>query len=148
MADFHTGHVGLNVSDLARSSSFYRDLLGLETKLESQEKGRRFALLGRGNDIVLTLWEQAKAGFSPSGAGLHHLSFRAESMDQVRRAEKELRARGVEFAYEGIVPHAEGTPSGGIFFRDPDGIRLEFFAPAGAEGEPAPVQGAPSCGFF
>lgn len=148
MAHFHTGHVGLNVSDLSRSKSFYRDLFGFETTLESEEKGRRFVLLGRGADIVLTLWEQAKTGFSPSGAGLHHLSFRAESMDEVRRAEKSLREKGVEFAYEGVVPHAEGTPSGGIFFRDPDGIRLELFAPAGAEDLPAPVQSAPSCGFF
>lgn len=148
MTAFHTGHVGLNVSDLARSKAFYRDIFGFETKMESEEKGRRFVLMGRGPEIVLALWEQAREGFAPGRAGLHHLSFQVGSMDDVRRVERELRARQVEFAYDGIVPHAEGTPSGGIFFRDPDGIRLEIFSGAGAEGLPAPVSGAPSCGFF
>jgi catechol 2,3-dioxygenase-like lactoylglutathione lyase family enzyme len=148
MATFMTGHVGLNVSDLARSKKFYQELLGFETKLESEEKGRKFVLLGRGPDIVVTLWEQARSGYAPAQAGLHHLSFQVGKMDEVRQAEQQLRARGVEFAYDGIVPHAEGMSSGGIFFRDPDGIRLEIFAASGAEGRPAPVADAPSCGFF
>ncbi|HLA74470.1 MAG TPA: VOC family protein, partial [Gammaproteobacteria bacterium] len=34
------------------------------------------------------------------------------------------------------------------FFEDPDGIRLEIYAPSGAAGCQAPMPGAPSCGFF
>jgi lactoylglutathione lyase len=142
------GHVGLNVSDLERSKRFYQDLLGFELKRESQEQGRKFALLGRGPQILLTLWEQAQGRYAAGQAGLHHLSFQAERLEDVRAAEERLRARGVEFRYAGVVPHAEGAASGGIFFYDPDGIRLEIFAPAGAESLPAPVAGAPSCGFF
>lgn len=62
--------------------------------------------------------------------------------------ESELRAYGVEFAYEGIVAHGEGAASGGIFFHDPDGTRLEISSPLGAEAAPAPVAAAPTCGFF
>ena len=142
------GHVGLNVSDLGRSKRFYQDLLGFELKLESEEHGRKFVLLGRGPQILLTLWEQAKGRYAPAQAGLHHLSFQAERLEDVRAAEKRLQDQGVEFRYTGVVPHAGGSSSGGIFFYDPDGIRLEIFAPAGAEGLPAPVAGAPSCGFF
>ena len=54
----------------------------------------------------------------------------------------------VPFIYDGIVPHAEGTQSGGIFFEDPDGIRLEIYAPSGAGDRQPPSPGAPSCGFF
>jgi hypothetical protein len=48
----------------------------------------------------------------------------------------------------GIVPHREGADSGGLFFQDPDGIRLEIFAPAGAGRTPAPHGDGPTCGFF
>ena len=33
-------------------------------------------------------------------------------------------------------------------FEDPDGIRLEIYAPTGAGDHAAPTPGAPSCGFF
>jgi lactoylglutathione lyase len=142
------GHVGLNVSDLERSKKFYRELLGFELMMESEERGRRFALLGKGPQVLLTLWEQARERYAPAPAGLHHLSFQAEHLDEVRAAEKKLAAGGVRFHYSGVVPHLDGAASGGIYFHDPDGIRLEIFAPTGAEGLPAPVAGAPSCGFF
>ena len=61
--------------------------------------------------------------------------------------EERLKARGATFAYDGIVPHREGAPSGGIFFEDPDGTRLEIFTRDGVEGD-APHHDAPSCGFF
>ncbi|HZF00014.1 MAG TPA: VOC family protein [Planctomycetota bacterium] len=147
-ATVQMGHVGLNVSDLGRSKKFYQDLLGFEVKLESEERGRKFILLGRGPAILLTLWEQAKGGYAPGQAGLHHLSFQVDHMDEVRSTEGRLRSQGIDFHYSGVVPHAHGTASGDIFFRDPDGIRLELFAPTGAEGLPAPKGDLPSCGFF
>ena len=146
-ATVQMGHVGLNVSDLGRSKKFYQDLLGFDAKLESEEKGRKFILLGRGPAILLTLWEQAKGAYAPASAGLHHLSFMMDTLAEVRRAEAGLKAQGVEFHHHGVVAHAPGAPSGGIFFRDPDGIRLEIFAPAGDEKLPAAESGA-SCGFF
>jgi lactoylglutathione lyase len=146
-ATMQMGHVGLNVSDLGRSKKFYQDLLGFEVKLESEEHGKKFILLGRGPAILLTLWEQAKGKYAAAQAGLHHLSFMVGDMEDVRRAESRLKAQGVEFHYAGVVAHAPGAPSGGIYFRDPDGIRLEIFAPTGAAGMPAPESGA-SCGFF
>jgi hypothetical protein len=59
-----------------------------------------------------------------------------------------LKELGAPFAHDGVVAHREGAASGGIFFSDPDGIRLEVYSPAGAAGRTAPVPGAPSCGFF
>ncbi|MGW1765204.1 VOC family protein [Streptomyces sp. NPDC002073] len=143
-----TGHVGLNVTDLARSLAFYRDALGFDLLGEGKEADRRYAFLGRGGVLVLTLWEQADGAFAPAAAGLHHLALTAGSIEEVRAHEARLRALDVVFAYEGVVAHAEGAASGGIFFHDPDGTRLEISAPAGAEGAPAPTVGAPTCGFF
>ncbi|MER7344031.1 VOC family protein [Streptomyces aurantiacus] len=143
-----TGHVGLNVTDLDRSLAFYRDVIGFELIGEGKEEGRRFAFLGHAGALTLTLWQQAGAPYEGGRAGLHHLAFEVGTIDEVRAYERELRAYGVEFAYDGVVPHGEGAASGGIFFHDPDGTRLEICAPAGAESASAPVAAAPTCGFF
>ncbi len=143
-----TGHVGLNVSDLARSRAFYREVFGFDVLGESQAEGRRFLFLGRDQQLVLTLWEQSDGRFEAGRPGLHHLAFQVESIDQVRAAEQRLRELGATFAYDGVVTQYDGAESGGIFFEDPDGTRLELYAPTGAAGLPAPVAGAPTCGFF
>ncbi|MBT2404885.1 MULTISPECIES: VOC family protein [unclassified Streptomyces] len=143
-----TGHVGLNVTDLTRSLAFYRDALGFGLLGEGKEDGRRFAFLGQDGELVLTLWQQAEGGYAPAAAGLHHLALSAGSIEEVREYEARLRGLDVEFAYEGVVAHGEGAASGGIFFHDPDGTRLEISVPTGAEGASAPTSGAPTCGFF
>ena len=143
-----TGHVGLNVSNLERSKNFYQDVLGFQVAKESIDEGRRFAFLSDGTKTVLTLWEQSEGAFHAKQPGLHHLSFKVETIDAVRTLEQKLRALNIRLIYKGIVPHSEGSQSGGIFFEDPDGIRLEVFSPSGAEAQPAPTPGAPSCGFF
>lgn len=143
-----TGHIGINVTHLDRSVDFYRDVFGLVSIGGSDAAPRRFAFLGDGERLVLTLWEQSSGRFDKTTPGLHHLSFQVDSIDDVRKAEERLRARNATFLYNGVVPHAEGSQSGGIFFEDPDGTRLEIFAPSGAGALQAPVTDAPSCGFF
>ncbi|MER6343051.1 VOC family protein [Streptomyces sp. NPDC001595] len=143
-----TGHVGLNVTDLGRSLAFYRDVLGFTLLVEGKEDDRLFALLGDGQSLTLALWEQAAQPFDGGRAGLHHLALEADSVERVKEYEEALRAYGAEFAYDGVVAHREGAASGGIFFHDPDGIRLEIFTPTGVEGAPAPNESAPTCGFF
>ncbi|MFG2879173.1 VOC family protein [Streptomyces sp. NPDC048337] len=148
ISTLRTGHVGLNVTDLDRSLAFYRDVLGFQPLVEGKEEGRRFALLGQDGELVLALWQQAEGAFAPAAAGLHHLALSAGTIEEVREYEARLRELDVEFAYDGVVAHHEGAASGGIFFHDPDGIRLEISVPTGAEGAPAPAAGAPACGFF
>ncbi|GHC87601.1 hypothetical protein GCM10007079_31890 [Nocardiopsis terrae] len=142
-----TGHIGLNVTDLERSLDFYSRVLGFEVMGQSREQGREYAFLGRDGTLLLTLWQQSVTGFRPDTAGLHHLSFQVDTVEEVRRAEAALLEAAVEFAHDGVVPHGEGAASGGIFFHDPDGVRLEIYAPSGAEGTKAPTA-APTCGFF
>jgi catechol 2,3-dioxygenase-like lactoylglutathione lyase family enzyme len=145
---FKTGHVALNVSDLARSTAFYRTVFSFDVLAERTDGDQRFALLGQDGALVLALWQQSTGTFATDRPGLHHLSFEVADIDAVRRAEAVLRGLDVRFAYDGVVPHGEGASSGGVFFSDPDGVRLEIYAPNGAEGAPAPTPGSPTCGFF
>jgi catechol 2,3-dioxygenase-like lactoylglutathione lyase family enzyme len=143
------GHVGLNVTDLPRSRAFYEAVLGFEVLQESDAPGRRFAFLGTDGRVVLTLWQQSEGRFPVDRPGLHHLAFEVPDVEAVRAAEARVRATGTVLLHDGVVPHGEGARSGGIFFEDPDGVRLEVYAPAGIGDErPAPTGAAPTCGFF
>ncbi|MFC4057855.1 VOC family protein [Planomonospora corallina] len=145
---FRTGHIGLNVSDLDTSLDFYRKVFGFEVLGESHEEGRRHAFLGLDGTLVLTLWQQSEGRFAAGLPGLHHLAFQVPDIEAVRRAETVVRGLGAVLHHDGVVPHREGSASGGVFFEDPDGIRLEIYAPDGAGDRPAPSGEAPTCGFF
>jgi catechol 2,3-dioxygenase-like lactoylglutathione lyase family enzyme len=143
-----TGHVGLNVTDLARSIDFYRAVFGFQLLAENEDAGRRFAFLGRDGGLVLTLWQQADGRFDTGRPGLHHLAFDVPTLADVEAAVARLAQLGVPLIYDSIVPHGPGFDSGGIFFADPDGTRIEVCAPAGVGGLAPLEHGAPSCGFF
>lgn len=146
-AGLQTGHVGINVTDLERAKHFYRAVFGFDLAGEGTEPERRFAFLSDNGRLVLTLWEQSTGRFDAASPGLHHLSFQVETIEQVKEAERRVRAEGVTLYHNGIVPHSEGATSGGIFFEDPDGTRLEIYAPVSVDGT-APSGAAPTCGFF
>lgn len=146
--NLQTGHVGLNVTDLDRSLAFYRAVFDFEVMAEGKEDGRRWAFLGHGSRLLVTLWQQSEGTFAADRPGLHHLSFQVDTVEEVKAAEEVLRGLGAEFTYEGVVPHGENASSGGIFFTDPDGTRLEIYATTGADPADAPTAGAPTCGFF
>jgi catechol 2,3-dioxygenase-like lactoylglutathione lyase family enzyme len=143
MTTFATGHVGLNVADLDRSVGFYGAIFGFDIP----GRGDGYAFLGDDDRLVLTLWQQSEGDFATDRPGLHHLSFEVDSIEAVRAAEERVREAGLTLHHDGIVPHGEGATSGGIFFEDPDGIRLEIFTGAGVHGT-APSGAAPTCGFF
>ncbi|MER8220747.1 VOC family protein [Streptomyces sp. NPDC094143] len=143
-----TGHVGVNVTDLERSLAFYRAVFDFDVLAEGKEDERRWVFLGRDNRMLVTLWQQSTGSFPVDRPGLHHLSFQVETVEEVEATEEVLRGLGAEFAYDGVVPHGENATSGGLFFTDPDGIRLEIYAPTGADPADAPTPTAPTCGFF
>ena len=143
-----TGHVGLNVTDVDRSVEFYQTILGLDCTLQSQAPGEEWAILRIDRQTVLSLWKQSRGHFPVDRPGLHHLSFQVGSIDEVLACQLWAREVGVEIYHGGVVPHCRGMDSGGVFFTDPDGIRLEFFSRTGAGTTPAPNHSAPTCGFY
>ncbi len=139
-----TGHVGINVTNLERSKEFYMNAIGLELMGASAEEGKQYAFLSDGRRLVLTLWQQSEGHFDPQTPGLHHLSFEVASLSEVEEAMTRLGQMGVGLLHDGIVAHGEGTPSGGIYFKDPDGTRLEIYSPDAGKGHTAPAGEAPT----
>ncbi|MFI6291163.1 VOC family protein [Nonomuraea sp. NPDC050790] len=143
-----TGHVGLNVTDLDRSIDFYSQVFGLTLYGRTDGDDWSYARLGRPDELVLTLWQQQISGRYDAGRpGLHHLSFEAPGIDELEAIETKLGELGISIRHGGIVPHRAGGESGGLFFEDPDGTRLEIYVSAGVTA-PAPHEDAPTCGFF
>jgi lactoylglutathione lyase len=143
-----TGHVGLNVSDVSRSIDFYCGVFGFEVLGQSAEPDRRYAFLGRDGQLVLTLWQQSSGRFATDQPGLHHLAFDVPTLADVEAALARLGEMGVPMLYDRVLAHMPGMASGGIFFTDPDGIRIEICTGSGLESLPTLEHGAPSCGFF
>ena len=129
----------LGVSDLRRSTAFYRDIVGLSLALEVPERGAAFLWIAGPGEAMLGLWS---IGSAPIGLALH-LAFKAP-LDDVLNACARLRSLGVTpLSFSGTEtdePSVIGwMPAAAVYFRDPDGHLLEFLAML--EVAPAPQAG-------
>ena len=140
---FATGHVGLNVADLDRSTAFYTKVFGWTVKT----RGDGYAFLGDDARLILTLWAQSDGGFSRRRRACTTSRSRSTRSRTCAPWRSGCARTGLRLYHDGIVPHSEGASSGGLFFEDPDGIRLEVFTGADVHGS-APSGAAPTCGFF
>jgi lactoylglutathione lyase len=148
MVKVELGHVGLNVTNLEGSKAFYLALFDWKVLITSEDGEQKFAVLGNEKGAVLTLWEQSEGTFSSVTPGLHHLALQVSAPEDVQQMKKKLEELDIPIVYGGIVLHAEGRDSGGIYFNDPDGIRIEVFSAAGMNGLQEVHTHGPSCGFF
>lgn len=123
-------HMVLTVRDPATSTAFYDAFLGfMGYKREPDFEW----VLGTGLDAV-SVHLAAAAGpdaerqhdrYSP---GLHHISWRAESRQDVDRMHKHVGSRGghVLDAPADYPQYNKGRGYYAVFFADPDGLKLEF----------------------
>ena len=142
------GHIGINVNDLEVGVEFYQNVFDFEILGVSKEAGKKYAFLGNDGELLLTLWEQSDKKFSDSTAGLHHLAFVLKDKAELSLFEKKIEKYKVKKIYNDVVSHAEGMGSGGLYFYDPDGTRLEVYVQDGLENCKPATADAPSCGFF
>lgn len=120
-------HVSLSVSDLGKSTEWYRQTLGFETGADIEGDGfRRTRLTAPGSGLTLTLTaHEQNAGnpFDERHAGVDHIAFTVGEAAAVQ----ELKDR---FAQLGVVHSEVKQAAGGyamITLRDPDNIQLEVF---------------------
>jgi lactoylglutathione lyase len=126
---FTLAYVGIQVRNLERSISFYRDVMGMQVvrRRRVPETGGEWAeLRSPGSQQLLELnWypEGSKFFKGPyrNGHELDHIAFECED---VERSYRELLAKGAgighpPFAEEGLIAYVE----------DPDGIWIELNGP-------------------
>jgi glyoxylase I family protein len=131
---FH--HIDLNVTDLEASKRVYGPVLEFLGYVQVKDEGGYEWDLrigeGRGASLGLIPCDPALAGYSHRryAPGLHHLSWRADSREDVDR----LHALLVEHGIPVLDPPAHYPEYSGdyyaVFFEDPDGMKLELvYAP-------------------
>jgi catechol 2,3-dioxygenase-like lactoylglutathione lyase family enzyme len=118
------------VDDLARSRSFYVDLLGAEVLLDTE----RLLALSVNKESVLLLFHrgattkplETPGGTVPphGGTGIQHFAFAIALIDVPKWVDHLTRS---EIAIESRVTWPRGGES--IYFRDPDGHSVELITP-------------------
>ena len=122
-------HLSLSVTDLDRSTEWYREMLGFTFDSKVEGDGfRRNRLRHPTAGITLTLTaHEAGSGepFDERRTGMDHVSFAVPSIENLHDLKEQFRAKGIE--HSEVKPTASGA-GGMITFRDPDNIQLELFA--------------------
>ena len=116
------GHIVLNVRDAAKSRDFYTRTLGLRISHEDLKQGAVFLSFGREHH-ELALFQMA-TGKPPEASqpGLHHMAWQLGSFEELQAAYRDLKAMGVPV--ESTVEH---NVTRSVYFRDPDGNRVELY---------------------
>lgn len=129
-------HIGLAVSDLEATTSFFVDTLGFQLAGGDPEYPSNFVFNG---EIFVTLWQvtdptNAIAFDRKKNVGLHHMAITVRDLDTLhdlhRRFQEHPRVTiefGPEFLGNGPTTH--------MMIRDPSGLRLEFIVPRGRMSE-------------
>ncbi len=120
------GHVNLWVTDLNRSSDFYRDLLGIPEVARGVLKKRRVAFLSLGprhHDLALVEVGGAAIERSSDRPGLNHIGFKVgDCLDELRQMRAWL-------ARHNLTPHrcVDHGVCKSIHVYDPDGNVVELY---------------------
>jgi len=135
------GHVGIYVSDVERSLTFYTEVLGCTiTNVRRGPDGKAHSAFLRfedkHHDVVIA---QAPEGFDSAVANagtrtVQQIAFEVDSRDDFLRALSHVRAKGVDIVsgplihgFEGDGKNFGGSGSRSFYFLDPDGNRLEIY---------------------
>lgn len=120
-------HVSLSVSDLAKSTEWYRETLGFEIDAEIEGSGfRRTRLRAPGSGLTLTLTaheQQSGEPFDERRAGVDHIAFDVGNAEAVQELKGRFEQRSV--VHSDVKQAASGSAM--ITLRDPDNIQLEVF---------------------
>lgn len=117
-------HIALRSSNLARSRTFYHEILGFPIALESDNL---FIFIAGGTFIGVRGPEEEKEGsntFNPFNVGLDHLALGCTDEAELYRVEKELTDAGIENTG---VKFDDTLAKNYIAFKDPDRISWEYF---------------------
>ena len=116
------GHVVLSVRDAAKSRDFYTRTLGLRISHEDLKQGAVFLSFGREHHELALFQMATGAPPDASQPGLHHMAWQLGSFEELQAAYRDLKTMGVDV--ESTVEH---NVTRSVYFRDPDGNRVELY---------------------
>ena len=119
-------HIAVICSDYEKSKAFYTEILGMEVLAEHYRAERdsyKTDLALNGNYIVelFSFPHPPPRPTGPEAAGLRHLAF---AVDDINGCVRELETKGVAHEDVRVDPF---TGCRFVFFKDPDGLPIEFY---------------------
>lgn len=112
-------HVAMSVSDMERSAQWYTEVLGFKRLFDGMWDGIP-VFIGKGTTALALFPARGKSKTSdPADIRMLHLALRANRKNFLA-AQNELKERGIKFEFQ------DHEISHSIYFRDPDGHRLEI----------------------
>ena len=113
-------HIALKVRDVARSKSFYQEILGMDVVWEPDPDN---VYLSSGCDNLAIHGVPANFPASAEEKQLDHIGFLIESIERVKELEQEFLAKGVRIVHP-FKAHRDGSAS--FYCADPDGIVIQM----------------------
>ena len=113
-------HIALKVRDVARSKSFYQDILGMDVVWEPDPQN---VYLSSGCDNIALHEVSQSFATGATEQQLDHLGFVVATIDQVKQLEETFRASGIKIVHPFKV-HRDGSAS--FYCADPDGIVIQM----------------------
>ena len=120
------GHVVYEVSDVARSTAFWTEIMGFHVS-DRNEFGMVFLNCAGDHHTIALVPSPGRAKSAKLGEGslqIHHWAMEVDSMETLFKARDFLKSRGIEITYEGRRGPG-GNP--GVEFKDPDGFSVEIY---------------------
>ncbi len=116
-------HLSLSVTDLAKSTEWYQQVLGLDVAAEIEGDSFRRTRLRAASGVTLTLTrheQQSGERFDECRPGMDHVALQVENVEALKDRFDEL---GVD--HSDVKRTSGGTAM--ITLRDPDNIQVEVF---------------------
>jgi len=120
------GHIGINVSDLEVSYSYYEALMPYLRYEQFLAHDDQFAIRPSDNKVgTYIFFYPAEDIYHPTFAGLQHLAFIVPTRAEVEQASRAAHQLGSEIVHAPQEWPDYPPPYYASFWRDPDGIMLE-----------------------
>jgi len=124
-------HIEIYCSQLEKSAQFWGWFLG-ELGYKQFQKWNGGISFKLGYSYIVFVQAESKyleGSFHRCKPGLNHLAFHASSPRHVDQLTQKLKDRGFAILYPDKHPHAGGPDSYGVYFEDPERIKVEVIAP-------------------
>jgi catechol 2,3-dioxygenase-like lactoylglutathione lyase family enzyme len=121
-------HIEIYCSSLEKSAQFWSWFLG-EIGYKQFQKWPGGISFKLGSTYIVFVQAETKHldfGFHRCRPGLNHLAFHAPSKQCVDTMTSKMKERGIKILYSEKHPHAGGTDSYGVFFEDPERLKVEL----------------------